>query len=648
MNHKKWTLMPIFVTIAVLMLGMSIISARYNPYLSIIEMTASVAALMFVVISHIKLRSYIRRIMKSAMYKTDRADSEYLENFSFPVVVVGEYDDIVWCNSHFMNDVCEGKDPTGNKISFFSDGRKLKEYVSKKPVKRRIGNKDYRIFGNIAGEATILYFIDDTYFKSIEREYFNKKAAVALVVFDNADDFDNDSDGETQGEIVLAVDKVLQKWAADCNALCCKLSSTRYMMILEDHILREIINSKFPVLEEIRSIHMDKKYATISIGISRGKGTLRENDLEARKALEMALGRGGDQAAISVNGEYEFFGGVSKGVEKRSKVRTRTFAGNILTEIKNASNVILMGHHYSDLDCVGAAVGMYSTIKKTLGKDAWIACDIETSMARPLIDECIEENGEDMFLSPEEALKRVNDKTLLIILDTHISTFVESAEIYSNCKKIIVIDHHRKMVNFISNALIFFHEPTASSACEMVTELIGYLGDTGLSKLDAEALLSGIMLDTKHFVIKTGVRTFEAAAYLKQKGADTIEVKRLFSGDIDEYREKAKIVSQAKIIGFNAISVVDNDDINNIRVISSQAADELLGVVGVHASFVIYRISKEQIGISARSYGKVNVQLIMEELGGGGHLTMAACQLKISDMAEAEVMLVNAITKFET
>ncbi len=647
MNNRKSRLTLIFITLAVLLIGMSVISARYNPYLSIIEFAASVGALLFVMISHIKFRSYIRQIIKNSSELIYGDDNTYLENFLFPVVLLGPFDDIIWCNQCFVNDVCDGKDPVGNKLSFFDDGTNLREYVSHKPVKRRISGKDYRIFGSAADTSFILYFIDDTYYRSIERDYKNKKPCVALVYFDNADDFDSDSDGEIEGEIVLGVDKVIQSWANDYDALCYRLTSTRYMLIFEEQSLNEIIASKFPILEKIRGIKLNGRSATVSIGVSKGGDKLKENDLEARKALEMALGRGGDQAALYIEGEYRFYGGVSKGVEKRSKVKTRSVALNILGEINKASNVILMGHRYSDLDCVGAAVGMYSVIKKKLGKDCIIACDRTTTLAGLLIDECVEENGTEMFVPPMEAVKKVGDKTLLIILDTHISSFVESSDIYERCKKVIVIDHHRKMVNFISNALIFFHEPTASSACEMVTELLGYMGDSAVSKLDSEALLSGIMLDTKNFVIKTGVRTFEAAAYLKEKGADTIEVKRLFSGKIDEYREKARIVSHAKIIGYNAISIV-NRELDNIRIVSSQAADELLGVVGVHASFVIYRIDSTHIGISARSYGKVNVQLIMEELGGGGHLTMAACQMELADMEEAELRLVDAIKKYET
>ncbi len=644
MNRKSWTLTPLFIIFALLMFCMSFISVRYNPYLSAAEFGISLIALVIVIVMNFKFSSYIRKIVKGAVQLTEDGNRTYLEDFSFPVVVVGTHDDIVWCNSSFVINLCKGRDPIGSSIKYYILNKDLHQFIGGKPVKIQLGDKFYRVYGNAAKESTILYYIDDTYYRNIERDFNNKKTSAAIVLFDNSEDFDTDSDGETQGEILLAVERTVQKWAADTKTVCFKLSSTRFMLIFEERVLREIIDNKFEILESIRKIKLNGKNATISIGIGRGKDTLRESDMEARKALEMALGRGGDQVAISVNGEYEFFGGVSKGVEKRSKVRTRTFANNIMRTIKSSHNVILMGHNFSDLDCVGAAIGLYSTITKSLGKEAYIACDTKKSLAKGLIEDSFNNGLEDAFLNPCDAVKKVNDDTLLIVLDTHISSFLDDEGIYDKCKKVIVIDHHRKMVNFIKNALIFFHEPTASSTCEMVSELIGYMGDDYLSSFEAEALLSGIMLDTKNFVIKTGVRTFEAAAYLKQKGADTVSVKRLFAGDIDAYRDKSRIVSRAKIIGHNAIAYAE-DDMNNRRVVSSQAADDLLGVESVYASFVLFRIDNETIGISARSYGKINVQLIMEELGGGGHLTMAACQLKVNDINDAENLLMSAIKK---
>lgn len=627
---------------AVLMCLMSFISIRYNVYLFIVEFVVSLASLAFVLIMNLKFRKYVRGLIKGAVERTADVDKIYLENFDFPIVIVGPHNDIIWTNSSFTNVLSKGKDPIGYKIDTYIGTRRLRDFISKKPIKLKLNDKYFRVFGNLSKETTVLYYIDDTYYRNIENDFYNKKASVAFVLFDNADDFDTDSDGETEGEILLAVERTVQKWASENNAMYTKISPTRYMLIFEESAIKEITEGKFKILDTIRDIKLEGKSATVSIGIGRGKDSIRESDMAAKKALEMALGRGGDQVAVSINDEYEFYGGVSAGVEKRSKVRTRTFAGNIKNTILKADNVILMGHNYSDLDCVGASIGMYSTITKSLNKTAYIVCNERTSNARQLIDSAKANGLENAFITPAEGLKKINNGTLLIILDTHISTFIESKEIYEKCKKVIVIDHHRKMVNFINNALIFFHEPLASSACEMVSEIISYIGDDYLSGFEAGALLAGIMLDTKNFVIKTGVRTFEAAAYLKQKGANTINVKRLFSGDIEAYRTKSEIVCNAKVMDTIAISHA-NDGVQNVRVVAAQAADELLSFEGVNSSFVIFRIDSKTVGISARSYGKLNVQVVMEALGGGGHLTMAACQLEVENQEIAENMLIAKI-----
>ncbi len=646
MNKKNWTLTPLYLIFAVLMFGMSFISVRYNPYLSLAEFCVSGFALALVIVMNIRFSYYIKRIVKHSVRRTEKIDHSYLENFKFPVVVVGTHDDVVWCNSSFVINLCKGREPYGNKVNHFLGNRRLSDFLGDKPVKIKIGEKFYRVYGNVAKEATLLYYIDDTYYKNIEIEFNSRKGSVAIVVFDNAEDFDTDSDGETQSEFLMAFEKCIQKWASDYNAMYSKLSQTRYILVFEERAIKKITEDKFKILEEIRNIKFEGKYATASIGIGRGKESLRESEFSARKALDMALGRGGDQAAIAVNDDYEFYGGVSGGVEKHSKVRTRTFANNIKTEIKLADNVIIMGHNYSDFDCIGAAIGLYSTISKSFDKEAYIACNIQTSNAKILIDKAQKSGYSDVIIPPEEALKKIKSNTLLIIVDTHISTFIESVEIYEKCKKVIIIDHHRKMVDFIKDALIFFHEPTASSACEMVSELISYMGDTYLSSFEAGALLSGIMLDTKNFIMKTGSRTFEAAAYLKQKGADTVKVKRMFSGGVDDYKNKSEIISNAEVWNSYAIAVQDKV-VPNIRVVASQAADELMGIEDVKASFVIFRIDEETTGISARSYGKTNVQIIMEKLGGGGHLSMAACQLKKINVKEAEELLLSTIKKLK-
>ncbi|MBQ8015877.1 MAG: DHH family phosphoesterase, partial [Clostridia bacterium] len=388
----------------------------------------------------------------------------------------------------------------------------------------------------------------------------------------------------------------------------------------------------------------EEQPVTLSIGVARGDYSLDKLNEFSLQALEMALGRGGDQAAVKTENGYEFYGGFAKGVEKRTKVKTRVVAAALADLIESSSNVIVMGHRFGDLDCIGAAIGMAEGVRD-MEKDCHIVVNRETCLAKPLIDKTEKAGTLELFISPEEGLSLINEETLLIIVDTHIGSLLESKEIFAKCRNVVVIDHHRRMVGSIDNAVIFYHEPYASSASEMVTELLQYMNtDINITKTVAEALLAGIMLDTKDFVINAGVRTFEAAAFLKDKNADTVSVKKLFANSMEVNKLRTKVISEAESFMGCAVSAASFDS-PDIRIVSAQAADELLKVSGIKASFVLFK-NNGVINISARSLGEVNVQIIMEALGGGGHQNMAACQLKGCNMKEAEETLKGAIKDF--
>ncbi|MCR5717796.1 MAG: DHH family phosphoesterase, partial [Oscillospiraceae bacterium] len=352
-------------------------------------------------------------------------------------------------------------------------------------------------------------------------------------------------------------------------------------------------------------------------------------------------GRGGDQAAVKTESGYQFFGGVSKGVEKKSRAKTRMVAGAIQELICDSQQVFLMGHRFGDLDSIGGCCGLAGAIR-LMNIPVNVVVDPKKNLSHQLIDLVKGEIGGDLFITPDEALDSLTAETLLIICDTHNKDILESQELYRAAKRVIVIDHHRKNVNFVDNALVFHHEPYASSACEMITELLQYfkLTDT-VDAIYANCLLSGIMLDTKNFVMRTGVRTFEAAAYLRKIGADTVCVKNLFSGSIEAYRSRTEIVGSAEITENYAIAVAPQDT-TDVRLVAPQAADELLNISHVEAAYVLYE-SGGVVSISARSYGKVNVQVIMEALGGGGHQSMAATQISGITVEEAKKRLQSAI-----
>ena len=439
-----------------------------------------------------------------------------------------------------------------------------------------------------------------------------------------------------KAHVSVQIDKLLEDFAGQTTGVLRKNASDRFIAVIEERHLQEILRNKVEILDKAREIFVnDRLNVTMSIGIGRTGKTLKESEQFARQALEMALGRGGDQAAVKTDNGFEFYGGVSKGVERHTKVKTRIIANSLLELVDNADKIFIMGHKYSDLDSVGSSVGLTCAIRN-LGKSAWAVCDYNTSLAKVLIDRFPHVDGEEpLFTEPADAMEELTDNSLLIICDTHNPLIIESKELYEKAKKVVVIDHHRKMVNYIDNAVRFHHEPYASSASEMVTELIQYFGEAGkLRAVQAECLLAGIMLDTKNFVMKTGVRTFEAAAVLRKMGADTITVKKMFSSSIDSYKRKTQIVAEAEIYRKCAIAPCDfyADD---LRIVAPQAADELLTIKNVDASFVLFKTMSNEISISARSMGNLNVQLIMEALGGGGHQTMAGAQLKDVTVNEA-------------
>ena len=423
------------------------------------------------------------------------------------------------------------------------------------------------------------------------------------------------------------------------------MEKDRYNVVFEDKDMQRIIQNRLDLLDTVRKLEIsDRVPCTLSIGIGREADSIGEADEMARQALEMAQGRGGDQAAVRTQNGYDFYGGLSKGVEKRTKVKTRIVAQALSELIQSSKNVILMGHRFADMDAFGSAVALHKAVTQ-MGKQAWIAIDPEKNMVELLYKKVRDNGYRDYLKAPAELMDVVEDGTLLIVVDTHSKTIIESRELYEKCKTVAVIDHHRRLVEYIDNATIFYHEPYASSASEMVTELVQYFGgNIRLGRLEAEALLAGIMLDTKNFVSKAGVRTFEAAAYLRRLGAETSEVKKFFNTSLGEYQQKVKLVAGAELYRGCAISST-NQTMDDINIVVAQAADELLNINGVKASFVMYEAGKG-VNFSARSSGDMNVQIVMESLGGGGHLTMAGAQLQDCTLETARQKLFDAIDDY--
>lgn len=636
---KRFILLPWFIIFPAAMLIMSLVTLQYDRTMFFIELGITLLATIAVVLFSLMFRAYIKRTVKSTADSISGFSSEHLEKYKYPVAFADNNGMVMWCNARFRK-IIGGRSPEGNSIDTYMPGFSIIDITDGEGVDIALDGREFTVYCVSAGDGVICHFIENTYYKETVREYNASLPCVALVTFDNAEDFISSSE-EFYSTVAISVEANLQRWANEYNAMYKKISNNRYMLIFREADIDKMIEQRFPILKDIRSIGTARYIATISVGLSRGSKTVRDSEINARKALEMALGRGGDQVAVIKDNTYEFFGGTAAAAEKVSKVRMRVIANAISRAVSDCDKVFIMGHRFSDLDCVGAAVGMQCIMEKSFKKYCKIVIDKETSMARQLIDYATEKLDGEIFITPDEALKNYTPKSLLIIVDTHLKNSLESPGLYDKIKKVVVIDHHRKAVNYIDNALVFCHEPSASSASEMCCEIISYLDDSPLGYIQADALLSGITLDTKNFVLKTGVRTFEAAAYLRRKGANTLTVREMFSGSIDTYREKVDIVVRSEVYRGCAISSSEKTG-DDIRLASAQAADEMLTLKGISASFVIFSDGRK-VNISARSYGKVNVQLIMEKLGGGGHQTMAATQLASITIPEARNKLIEAI-----
>ena len=595
-----------------------------------------------------RLSSYFFSFYSGTVEKLKTPDSDLFTNFTMPVLLL-KGNKIVWYNKRFRTDVLNGKDVLGDlPDEIFPETVRSAISVSDR-ADVSFGGRKYTVYKTCyeaGGEKfDTLYFVDVTDLKRIADEFDASRPVVMIMSIDSFDELTVNLAESERASVRGQIEREIEAFASKTDGFMKKLNNHTYLFVLNERGFALMKAEKFDVLDKVRNlkVHGDKN-ATLSIGVGRGDKNLKDCELSARQALEMAQGRGGDQAAVKRLNNFEFFGGISsKGVEKRTKVKTRVIAAALKELIRGSDCVFIVGHKYGDLDSLGASIGLWKAVH-TIGPKGYIVLNREQHLAKQLIDRVDKKYDKGVIISGEKAMSLITKKSLIIVVDTHRKDFIDAPDLFSVCSTKVVIDHHRKNVDFIDDAVIFYHEPYASSACEMVCELLQYMGDDIIEKPEAEALFAGIMLDTRNFVLRTGVRTFEASAYLRGRDADPVEVKKLFADSMDVYKERSKIVASAKRFGRCAISVDTAD--GGSRVAASQAADELLNIENVDASFVIYK-SPDTVNISARSLGAVNVQVIMEELGGGGHHTMSAAQLRDCDTDTAEKMLLEAISKHE-
>ena len=578
----------------------------------------------------------------------ERAGQIAPERMPVPILILDALYEVVWYNDAFANQIAGDQElfgkPLHTVLPFRPDALGSGETMEIGLYDRqfRVSRTDYARKSNL----TVMFCFEDiTNYITLKRLYMDTRPCVLLINIDNYEDLFSGTRQSERAAVLAALESLFDKMLEGTNSIFRHLDEDRFFIITEARHCLEMERAHFPLLDAARRITVrGRSSLTLSIGIGRSGEDLAQNERFAQQSLDMALGRGGDQAAVKTENGFTFYGGVSQGIEHRSKSKNRAVAKDLLRLMSRCSHVYIMGHRASDLDAVGAAVGV-AFIAEQCGIPYNIVIRTESTVAKLLTDR-IETEMPGCMIPPETARKQISDGDLLVIVDTFSKDIVEDAELYRLARHTVVIDHHRQMVNYLDNTTLKLHDPHASSAAELVTGMIQYFDfREEMPRFIAEALLSGIMLDTKNFIMQTGVHTFEVAAFLRERGADPIAVKTLFAESLTAYQHRSRLVSEARLHGRYAIAV-QTEPIPEIRVIASQAADELLGVENVDASFVLYP-GQDQACVSARSLGKVNVQVIMERLGGGGHQIMAAAQRSDCTIAQLCELLLEELDAYD-
>ena len=493
----------------------------------------------------------------------------------------------------------------------------------------------------------LISFIDKTYESSLRKNLEDTKVAIGMLFIDNYEDTLQGLDEIQKAEVTSVLTKEIRSWARENKGVLARLDKDKYAIFIEKKYIEQMENSSFDILERVRNItKITKLPITISLGISYTEETLEERYNAGNSALDIALGRGGDQVVVKKDKKYDFFGGSNVGLEKTSKVKSRTMAQALRELVEKSEKVYVVGHRNSDLDCIGAAIGIVK-IAKYLGKPVNVIVDSKCNTSTENILEKIKysEEYENVFKTYSDIKNDDFTNCLLVVVDTHKKSYLVEPDFLEKFENIAVIDHHRRGPEFIDNAVLTYHEIYASSATELVVELIMYIDGIKLTSNEAECMYAGLVVDTKNFMFKTGVRTFEVAAYLKKYGIDVAEIKLLFQNDFDNYVAKVDIVKNAEFIHNKIAISVSNANYNDMPIIAAQAADELLSISGIQASFVLCVVDGI-VMISGRSMGDINVQTILEKIGGGGHLTFAGAQMAGITLEEAKEKLLDSIEEY--
>lgn len=594
---------------------------------------------------------------------------QLLRDLEIPYALLDEGGKIIWTNDAFENtthikngykksvmtllpEIHKEDIPSveaENEIMISHEGEEFRVSMRKVILNEMMDSSDVLETLETDSYLIAMFMFDETKINTLLRENDNQKLVVGLIYLDNYEEALESIEEVRRSLLIALIDRKINKYFSSMEALVKKLDKDKYLVVFQKKFLNVLVEKRFDILEDVKTVNIGNEMAvTLSIGIGVETGTYTDNYDAARQSIDLALGRGGDQAVVKSKNDINYYGGKTQVAEKNTRVKARVKAHALREIIESTDKIIVMGHKIPDVDAFGAAIGVYRAAKTFEKKTHIVINEISTSI-RPLIERVLatEEYEQDIFLNSVEALDVADENTVVIVVDTNKPSYTECEELFSKCRTLVVLDHHRQGTEKIENATLSYIEPYASSACEMVAEILQYIADSvKIRPVEADCLYSGIMIDTNNFLTKTGVRTFEAAAYLRRNGADVTRVRKLFRDSVEDYKVRAEIVRNADVVLDNyAISITPEEiPIESPTIIGAQAANELLNINGIKASFVLTSF-QGQIYISARSIDEVNVQVIMERLGGGGHLNIAGAQISGVTAIEAKQMLIDTIDK---
>lgn len=657
MNRKiSKLLQPSVQLYFVILILFALASALFSIPLAVLEAVVVLILGLYTRTSGHKRRREITKYIENITGNVDVATKDTMVNSPLPMVIFRpESDDIIWTNDRFLRLTGDREHLFDAKLSSVVPGfdtRWLLEGKNECPDHVSFCGRRFVVYGHLVrtgdkggGFLATTYWLDVTELCETRDKYLASRPVMAVLLLDNYEDLMKNLTENERSAIYSEINARLDAWVADTHGMLRRVERDRYYYIFEEQYLARFIEKKFDILDTIRQVSNPSGIAaTFSIGVGKDGGSFQELMQFANLSIEMALSRGGDQAVVRNQFTFEFYGGRSKETEKRTKVKSRVMANALSALVADSSQVFIMGHKSPDNDCMGAAAGVCAIARKK-GVPAHIIREAGSPPAKVLMDKLAHlDEYQDCFLSAQEALLLADNRSLVVVVDTNRPEQVQSLDLVQSCNRVAVIDHHRRAATYIEGAALNYHEPYASSASELVTELLQYIADpTDLTRAEAEALLAGIVLDTKNFTMRTGGRTFEAAAFLRRAGADTAEVKKLFQNDLEGTIAKYAIIQNAKLYREKiAIAVVDH---TVGRIVAAQAADELLNIIGIDTSFVLYP-DGERVIISARSMGDTNVQVILEKLGGGGNAAAAGGQISGKSLSQVATELTQAIDQY--